>query len=218
MIHDAPAEHLQETDDAAVWARAWCSTASYLQTQGVRLVDEGWMVGWFANAIETAKRIEVERLADSDEFKSAVFQALGAASVCWESMSGTGVFQSDQAKALGDEFIAAVRERRLPAFVTERETAHEDRALIERLRQARPPLRMRLKFWRDEVPLRLRGWWRRHWWPERLRQLDRERADWKRWHDEAWQAANDAGVGQQVAEQAFRNRYGHEPEPGWWVG
>ncbi len=35
-----------------------------------------------------------------------------------------------------------------------------------------------------ETTLRLRTWWRRHWWPTRIRQLDQERADWKRWcHD-----------------------------------
>lgn len=36
----------------------------------------------------------------------------------------------------------------------------------------------------NEWRIRLRSWWRRHWWPARIRQLDRERADWKRWfHD-----------------------------------
>ena len=37
--------------------------------------------------------------------ESAVFQALGAASVCWEDMRGTGVFQSDRAKAIGDRLV-----------------------------------------------------------------------------------------------------------------
>lgn len=40
----------------------------------------------------------------------------------------------------------------------------------------------RARFWRKEAPARVRSWWRRHWWPARIRQLDRERADWKRWH------------------------------------
>ena len=35
--------------------------------------------------------------------------------------------------------------------------------------------------WNGEIPLLMRGWWVRHWWPARIKQLDRERADWERW-------------------------------------
>lgn len=42
--------------------------------------------------------------------ESAVFQALGAASVCWEQMSGTGVFHSDRAKQIGDALLAFIEE------------------------------------------------------------------------------------------------------------
>jgi len=44
-----------------------------------------------------------------DELTSRVFQALGTASVCWENMSGTGVFQSDQAKKVGEELVAWIK-------------------------------------------------------------------------------------------------------------
>lgn len=47
--------------------------------------------------------------------ESAVFQALGAASVCWESMAGTGVFDSDQAKEIGEALLAEIRSRRWPS-------------------------------------------------------------------------------------------------------
>lgn len=40
--------------------------------------------------------------------EEAVFQALGAASVCWESMTGTGVFQDQEAKAIGDELLERI--------------------------------------------------------------------------------------------------------------
>ena len=40
--------------------------------------------------------------------QEAVFQALGAASVCWDDMSGTGVFQSDRAKQIGDELMVFI--------------------------------------------------------------------------------------------------------------
>ena len=41
--------------------------------------------------------------------EEVVFQALGAASTCWESMAGTGVFQSERAKGIGDAVIRFVR-------------------------------------------------------------------------------------------------------------
>ena len=36
-------------DDASKWAAAFCQTAEKLGHHGI---DEGWMIGWFANAIE----------------------------------------------------------------------------------------------------------------------------------------------------------------------
>jgi len=36
-------------DDAAKWAAAFCQHAKKL---GHENIDEGWMIGWFANAIE----------------------------------------------------------------------------------------------------------------------------------------------------------------------
>ncbi len=36
-------------DDAHKWAAAFCQHAEKLGHKGI---DEGWMVGWFANAIE----------------------------------------------------------------------------------------------------------------------------------------------------------------------
>jgi hypothetical protein len=44
-------ELLQECgDDAVKWAAAFCQ---YAKHNGLE-VDEGWMISWFANAIETA--------------------------------------------------------------------------------------------------------------------------------------------------------------------
>lgn len=40
---------------------------------------------------------------------AAVFQALGAASVCWEHMEGTGVFDSTRARAIGDALLEEIR-------------------------------------------------------------------------------------------------------------
>lgn len=45
-------KRLYSTDNAAVWA------SEFVALHGG---DEGLMIGWFANAIETAKRIEAER-------------------------------------------------------------------------------------------------------------------------------------------------------------
>ena len=38
-------------DDAAKWASEFCKTCEKL---GIKNIDEGWMIGWFANAIETS--------------------------------------------------------------------------------------------------------------------------------------------------------------------
>lgn len=45
------------------------------------------------------------------DIESAVFQALGAASVCWENMSGTGVFNSDRAKLIGDTLVMEISDQ-----------------------------------------------------------------------------------------------------------
>lgn len=42
--------------------------------------------------------------------EGAVFQALGAASVCWENLMGAGVFDSTRAKTIGDALLARIRE------------------------------------------------------------------------------------------------------------
>jgi len=41
--------------------------------------------------------------------ESAVFQALGAASTCWENLTWTGVFQSDRAKEIGEALLVKIR-------------------------------------------------------------------------------------------------------------
>lgn len=40
---------------------------------------------------------------------TAVYQALGAASVCWSNMAGAGVFDSGRAKVIGDQLLARVK-------------------------------------------------------------------------------------------------------------
>lgn len=46
--------------------------------------------------------------------ESAVFQALGAASTCWDPMDGTGIFQSDVAKAIGDALLEKINNEMYP--------------------------------------------------------------------------------------------------------
>lgn len=42
------------------------------------------------------------------ELEGAVFQALGAASVCWESLQEAGVFDSTRAKQIGEELVGII--------------------------------------------------------------------------------------------------------------
>lgn len=49
---------------------------------------------------------ELRDNGESDPKASLIFQALGAASVCWEKIEGAGVFDSDRAKRIGDELLS----------------------------------------------------------------------------------------------------------------
>lgn len=40
--------------------------------------------------------------------ETMVYEAVGAASTCWESLHGTGVFDSDRAQAIGDAVVEQV--------------------------------------------------------------------------------------------------------------
>lgn len=44
------------------------------------------------------------------DLETCVYEALGAASGCWESMEGTGVFQSERCKDIGDQLMKRIRE------------------------------------------------------------------------------------------------------------
>ena len=62
--------------------------------------------------------------------ETVVFTALGAASVCWENMEGTGVFDDRRAKEIGDELVefleARVRQPRLGLATTRQLTRELD--------------------------------------------------------------------------------------------
>lgn len=65
----ATANSLLDTTDAQEWAREFCRHAP--------AVDEGWMIGWFANAIETGRRHHPAQVAAD---RAAVDSAIAAAS------------------------------------------------------------------------------------------------------------------------------------------
>ncbi len=46
-------------------------------------------------------------------------------------------------------------------------------------------MNLHLRFWKTEIPLRMRGWWLRHWWPAVIRRREAERDDWRRWCEKA---------------------------------
>ena len=56
MSLDEVTRRLYATTDAMVWAEEWCRIAREIEAadDGRRVVDEGWMVGWFANAMVVA--------------------------------------------------------------------------------------------------------------------------------------------------------------------
>lgn len=54
---------------------------------------------------------EFARLTDDadDRLLSAIHYAMGAASTCWESMDGTGVFQPDRAAQISRDLAEWIR-------------------------------------------------------------------------------------------------------------
>ena len=56
---------------------------------------------------------EVENVPD---LNTKVFQAIGAASACWENLAGAGVFDSDRAKQVADDLLTFIRQNYEPRF------------------------------------------------------------------------------------------------------
>lgn len=56
-------------DDASKWAAAFCQMAEKLGHKGI---DEGWMIGWFANAIEHSQWVRHHRACKSPSEPEAV--------------------------------------------------------------------------------------------------------------------------------------------------
>lgn len=57
-------KELYATTDAMVWAEKWCRIARDLRDAGQEIIDEGWMVGWFANAMAVAAEDERKNIAE----------------------------------------------------------------------------------------------------------------------------------------------------------
>jgi len=47
----------------------------------------------------------------SQVFRSLIFQALGAASACWDNLEGAGEFKSQECVVIGETLIHELRER-----------------------------------------------------------------------------------------------------------
>jgi hypothetical protein len=52
---------------------------------------------------------ELASQSPDEQLAQAVFQALGAASMCWDDIHSAGVFRSDVAKAIGDGLLEWLR-------------------------------------------------------------------------------------------------------------
>lgn len=63
---DEVTQRLYATTDAMVWAQEWCKIAREIQARGDEIIDEGWMVGWFANAMCVAEDHLKRRLEASN--------------------------------------------------------------------------------------------------------------------------------------------------------
>jgi len=50
------------------------------------------------------------RFAIAHDIRGVIFMAIGAGSMCWQSLSHTGVFDSGEAEAIGEEAVARITE------------------------------------------------------------------------------------------------------------
>lgn len=91
-------DHLYSTTDAMVWAQEWCTIAREIEAadDGREVIDAGWMVGWFANAIETAKGFERRRIAD--ELPNAHGQGSGHPDWCEACAVASAIAGADPAR------------------------------------------------------------------------------------------------------------------------
>lgn len=47
--------------------------------------------------------------AEDKSLETVVFESLGAVSACWDTLEGAGVFQSEKAKAIGDDLVTYIK-------------------------------------------------------------------------------------------------------------
>lgn len=70
---------------------------------------------WDGNQVEGVREVEKpEKIFDwttSTPIEEAVGQAIGAASACWENLSGAGIFESTRAKQIVDELVAYINSK-----------------------------------------------------------------------------------------------------------
>lgn len=73
---------------------------------------------------ETDRALTAQWAPDrADGIQSAIFQALGAASMCWERIEDAGVFDSTRAKWVGDGLMEWLREHEAKLFDADYEHA-----------------------------------------------------------------------------------------------
>ena len=72
------------------------------------------------------------RFDDAENTHAAVFQAIGAASMCWETIERAGVFNSDRTKEIAEDLLAFLDAHQpLLGFATTRQLIHELAARAE---------------------------------------------------------------------------------------
>lgn len=75
--------------------------------------------------------IDPDTARGDDRVKQAVFQALGAVSVCWDNPAAAGKFESTRAKEIGERLVEFIRDEAVDYRTTERQLEHGITALVE---------------------------------------------------------------------------------------
>jgi hypothetical protein len=116
-------------EDASKWAEAFCKIKE-VQGWGATDIDEGLMVGWFANAIEYSWHVRTHAAPASGDVRAAAIEECIRAAA--------GVMQMDPAQAGGPLFDALRALSQAPATDATQYLRYHARFLLDRLQEFDP--------------------------------------------------------------------------------
>jgi len=115
VLEDSALAELSLLDRMREETNYGCPHAEDCNCRAAVNVAADWLEGrgWLAAAVDLRMEIAPPK-PELDWLEETVFEAVGAASACWENLSGAGVFQSEKAIEVANGLLAAIREHYEP--------------------------------------------------------------------------------------------------------